>query len=323
MNRREFLTRTSAAAATVLSAAGGVRAQAQVPAPSPAPSKAKAMRLGGPVFVQSTDPAAVAQAHRDLGYRAAYAPGSMAVTEKERIAAWIAEMARHDVVIAEVGAWRNMLDPDPAKRRETLTYVGDRLALAEALGARTCVDIAGSFNPTVWFGAHPRNFTRDFFDATVENCRAVIDLVKPQRTTFSIEMMPWSWPSSPDEYLELIKAVDRPAFAVHVDVCNLMNSPARIYDNAAVIREVFRKLGDRIVSCHAKDIAWGPGYQVNVQEVIPGRGVLDYPTYLRELSQLRVDAPLMLEHLRGADEYTQGREYIQGVATSAGLSFGG
>ena len=93
--------------------------------------------------------------------------------------------------------------------------------------------------------------------------------------------------------------------------------------NAAVIREVFRKLGDRIVSCHAKDIAWGPGYQVNVQEVIPGRGVLDYPTYLRELSQLRVDAPLMLEHLRGADEYTQGREYIQGVATSAGLSFGG
>jgi hypothetical protein len=32
------------------------------------------MRLGGPIFVKSDDPAVLAKAHRDLGYRAAYAP---------------------------------------------------------------------------------------------------------------------------------------------------------------------------------------------------------------------------------------------------------
>src|SRR5262245_30912958 len=230
-------------------------------------------------------------------------------------------MAAHDVVIAEVGAWRNLLDPDAAKRRENVAYVTARLALAEALGARTCVDIAGSFNPTVWFAAHPDNLSKAFFDATVETARSVIDAVKPSRTVFSIEMMPWSWPSSPDEYLQLIRAIDRKSFGVHVDVCNLMNAPARIYDNAAVIEEVFRKLGRWIVSCHAKDINWGPGYQVNVQEVIPGRGVIDYKTYLRELAKLPVDAPLMLEHLRNAEEYTEGRQYIQGVARANGLLF--
>jgi hypothetical protein len=41
------------------------------------------------------------------------------------------------------------------------------------------------------------------------------------------------------------------------------------------------------------------------------------------LSQLGVDAPLMLEHLHGEEEYTKGREFIQGVARALGLSFGG
>ena len=59
-----------------------------------------------------------------------------------------------------------------------------------------------------------------------------------------------------------------------------------------------------------------------MHEVIPGTGLIDYKTYLRELSALGTDAPLMLEHLQGEEEYTKGREYIQGVARSLGLSFG-
>jgi sugar phosphate isomerase/epimerase len=61
---------------------------------------------------------------------------------------------------------------------------------------------------------------------------------------------------------------------------------------------------------------------VYIQEVIPGTGLIDYRTILQELSQLGTDAPLMLEHLHSEQEYTQGREYIQGVARSLGLSFG-
>jgi sugar phosphate isomerase/epimerase len=56
--------------------------------------------------------------------------------------------------------------------------------------------------------------------------------------------------------------------------------------------------------------------------VIPGRGQIDYKTYLTELSRLPVDAPLMLEHLKNAEEYEEGRRYIQGVARELGLSFG-
>jgi hypothetical protein len=149
-----------------------------------------------------------------------------------------------------------------------MAYVTEKLALAELLGARNCVDIAGSYDPNLWYAQNPRNLSQEFFDATVENCRKLIDAVKPKRTFFSIEMMPWSFPTGPDEYVRLVKAVDRKAFGVHLDVCNTMNSPVRLYNNSAGIRECFAKLGPWIKSCHAKDLKWGPGVQVWIQEVI-------------------------------------------------------
>jgi sugar phosphate isomerase/epimerase len=279
------------------------------------------MRLGGPIFVKSTDPGELARAHRALGYRAAYAP-QVSLTDKDHIQAIIKEFAAQDVTLAEVGGWKNLLDPDSEKRRKNLEYVTERLALAEELGARCCVNIAGSYNPDIWYGPHPDNLSPRCFEATVESVRKLIDAVKPRRTTYAIEMVGWCLPNGPDTYLKLIKAVDRKAFAAHVDVCNVMNSPERIYTNSAVIRDCFAKLGPWIVSCHAKDLAWQVEMQVHFIEVIPGRGVIDLKTYVQEIAKLPADVPLMLEHLKTEEDYTEGRHYYQRVARETGLSFG-
>jgi sugar phosphate isomerase/epimerase len=183
------------------------------------------------------------------------------------------------------------------------------------------VDIAGSYNPDLWDGIHPKNLSEEFFDATVENCRHVIDAVKPKRTRFTIEMMSWSLPDGPDAYLNLIRAVDRTGFAVHLDVCNIINSPARFYQNGDVIRDCFQKLGRWIVSCHAKDLQWYPGLSLHLGEVIPGRGRMDYRAYLSELAKMPSAPPLMLEHLKNAQEYDEGRAYIRKVAGEIGVTF--
>jgi sugar phosphate isomerase/epimerase len=278
------------------------------------------VRLGGPIFLKSDDPAELAREHRRLGYSAAYCPEAK-LQDSDRIRAIRAAFAKEDVVIAEVGAWKNMLDPDDGKRRDNLAYVTARCALADEVGARCCVDIAGSYNPTVWYGPNPKNLSREFFDATVANCRQIIDAVKPTRTKFTIEMMGWNLPDSPDAYLQLIKAVDRPAFGVHLDVCNGVNCPARFYRNTAYIEECFSKLGPWIISCHAKDLQWIVELNVHFLEVIPGRGEIDYQAYLRELAKLPVQAPLMLEHLKTAEEYEEGKQYIRKVGNSIGVGF--
>ena len=142
------------------------------------------VRLGGPIFLTSNDPGELAHEHRRLGYSAAYCPQAK-VDDADRIKAIREAFAKEDVVIAEVGAWKNMLDPDSAKRSDNLKYVTERCALAEEVGARCCVDIAGSYNPTVWYGPDPKkNLSREFLEATVANCRHIIDEVKPKRTKF-------------------------------------------------------------------------------------------------------------------------------------------
>jgi len=285
-----------------------------------AASSSKPIRLGGPIFLKSDDPRELAREHRRLGYGAAYCPEAK-VEDTARVREIEKAFAAENVVIAEVGAWVNMLDPDAEKRAKNLHYVIERLALAEAVGARCCPDIAGSYNPKVWYGPNPRNLSQEFFDSTVENCRRVIDEVKPKRTKFTIEMMGWSLPDGPDSYLKLLRAVDRSGFAVHMDVCNGINSPEKFYRSGEFISECFRKLGPWIASCHAKDLAWIPEMNVHFVEVIPGRGEVDYRAYLTELAKLPVDAPLMLEHLKTAEEYDEGKRYIMKVAAEVGLSF--
>jgi sugar phosphate isomerase/epimerase len=276
------------------------------------------IRLGGPVFEKHDDPRDLAQAHRALGYSAAYCPEAKA-EDKDRVRAIEDAFRSAGVLIAEVGAWVNLLDPDDAKRAKNLAYVTSRLQLAEEVGATCCVDIAGSYNPTVWYGPHPKNLSQEFFDATVENCRKLIDSVRPVRTKFCVEMMGWSIPDGADSYVRLIHAVDRKAFGVHIDVCNVINSPERFYSNGPFIRDTIAKLGPWILSCHAKDLDWRPEMNVHFVEVIPGRGSVDYRAYLQALALLPHETPLMLEHLSKAEEYAEGAAYIRKVAGKSGV----
>jgi sugar phosphate isomerase/epimerase len=310
--RRNFLLDTAAVAAAVLTARFSSAAESD--------RKGPAVRLGGPVDAGSKDPEEMALAHRKLGYRAAYCP-EIALSDRERIGDVSRAFAKHDVVLAEVGRWCNLLDADPAQRAANLKTVTDGLALAEALGARCCVDIAGSYNAKSWFGPHPKNLSQEFFDASVENARKIIDAVRPSRAKFCFEMMGWALPDSPDAYLAMVKAVDRPAFGVHLDPCNAVNCPQRFYQNTELLNECFDKLGPWIASCHAKDLAWSDPVEMNVHllEVIPGTGALDYATYLKRVAALPGEVPLMLEHLSGAAEYDKAREHIQTLGRKIGV----
>jgi len=272
------------------------------------------------VFTKVTDPEELARAHRKLGYRAAYCP-AVSLDDRPRIREIERAFTKHDVVIAEVGRWCNLMEADAAQRANNLKRVTEGLALADEIGALCCVDIAGSFNREVWYGPDPRNLSAEFFEAAVENARKIIDSVKPRRAKFCYEMMGWSIPDSPDSYLKLIKAVDRKAFAVHLDPCNLVNSPLRFYRNGELIDECFDKLGPWIVSCHAKDLKWQVEMNIHFVEVTLGTGAIDYRTYLKRLAQLPQDAPLMIEHMKGPKEYDRSRQYLFELGPTIGIRF--
>jgi len=221
--------------------------------------------------------------------------------------------AKNDIIIAEVGAWSNPIDPDSGKAGTALKKCIDSLALADEIDANCCVNVSGSRNPKHWAGPHQDNLTEETFDLIVETTRKIIDAVKPTRTFYTLEAMPWSYPDSVDSYLKLIKAIDRKQFGVHLDPMNLVTSPQIYYRNGDMIRDCFRKLGPRIRSCHAKDITLREYNAVpQFDEIIAGKGNLDYSVFLTELAKLK-DIPLMMEHLKTSDEYAQAAAHLREI----------
>jgi sugar phosphate isomerase/epimerase len=275
------------------------------------------MRLGGPVFIKENSQEEWAGALINEGYRAAVFPLGHDADET-LIKTYVEEAAKNDIVIAEVGAWSNPISTDMDARKTALEHCQKQLDLAERIGANCCVNIAGSRGEQ-WDGPHEDNFTEETFTLIVDSIREIIDAVKPVRTFYTLETMPWIFPDSADAYLSLIKAIDRKAIAVHFDPVNLIISPRTFYHNGAMVKEFVQKLGPYIKSCHAKDIQLNGKFMVHLDEVMPGKGAFDYRTLLTELHHLNPDMPLIIEHLSTSGEYREAADYIRKTAKEVNI----
>lgn len=311
MNRRDFTKMSATAAAFIaVSPVGGLKAkktnQAKIP-------------LGAPVFEKYEDPGQWINALIKLGYRAAYTPVSIN-DDETTVKAYAKAAKKAGIIIAEVGAWSNPISQDENQRKEAFEKCVRSLQLADQLGANCCVNVSGSRNKEHWAGPHKDNLTRETFDLVVESTRKIIDEVKPRQTYFALEAMPWSFPYSVDSYLKLLEAIDRDRFAVHLDPMNMITSPEIFFNNGEMIRDCFRKLGPHIKSCHAKDMTIREDiYTPHLDETRAGLGSMDYTAFLTELSKLD-NVPLMIEHLKTADEYKLAADYIRSVAAENGIS---
>lgn len=275
------------------------------------------MRLGGRIYGKYDNPESWVELVKREGYRAAYCPVTPEA-DLETVKAYEFAAKEADIVIAETGAWSNPMSPDEKISGDAVARCKKQLALADEIGARCCVNIAGSRGEK-WDGPDKNDLTPETFAMIVDIVRDIIDAVNPKRSFYVLETMPWMYPDSAESYLALIKAIDRKAFAVHLDPVNIVSSPQRYFNNGALIKECFEKLGQHIKSCHAKDIILGNKLTVHLDECRPGTGGLDYVTYLTELNKLDHDVPLMLEHLPNEDEYRLAAEHITALTQKLGI----
>jgi sugar phosphate isomerase/epimerase len=276
------------------------------------------MRFGAPIFGKWNGPEGWIRLLRAKGYNAAYCPVGLEASDGE-IAEYAHAAQENDIVIAEAGAWdNNPLHPDRAVADAGFTGLVRAMALAEKIGALCCVNVSGSRGER-WDGPHPRNLTQETFDLIVSYIGRLLDEVRPRKTAFTLEMMPWMYPTAAPEMLALIKAVGRPGFAAHVDLVNITCSPRLYFDNAATTKECFSTLGGLVKSVHAKDILLGDTLTVHLSEVRPGLGFFDYRALLTSVERCCPEAPVLLEHLASAEEYEMAAEYVRGVAASVNI----
>ena len=254
------------------------------------------MRLGAQVLRNFASMRDWAEFVNEKGYRAAFCPVDCHADDST-VSELYKSARDFDIVIAEVGVWNNVLHPNKAERRRAIAYAKRQLALADRLEAKCCVNIAGTLNSDVWYGPHRKNFSSEIFAAIVKTVQEIIDDVGPRKTFYTLEPSPFLPPDTIESYLELIRAVNRPAFAVHWDPVNMLWQPRHFYNSAAFFKECAAAFGDLIKSCHLKDASLDETFTLYVKECRVGAGEIDYAALLEAIDGVDPDMPGLIEHL--------------------------
>ena len=270
------------------------------------------MKLGVSSSLKHSSPEEWAARHIALGLETVVFPVDH-LSGEDTIMAYKHAADEAGLQIAEVGVWRNTLAADPAEREKWIRYAIGQLKMADRIGARCCVNVAGTPYGPRWDGGYRGNFSSECWDMAVAMIRRIIDEAEPRRTFFSIESMPWMIPGSPDEYLRLLADVDRPQFGAHLDVVNMITSPQRYFFNDDFLRECFEKLGPKIVSCHLKDILLLEDFTFQLRECACGEGTFPYIDYMKMATALNPDMPMIIEHLDSDEAYLKSLKYVKGL----------
>ncbi|MCR5800817.1 MAG: sugar phosphate isomerase/epimerase [Lachnospiraceae bacterium] len=267
------------------------------------------MRLGTSSPLAHATPEEWADNQRKLGCSTVVFPVQSNEPE-EKIIAYKKAADNAGLTIAEVGIWRNALAADPDERKINTDYCIEQLRLADFVGARCAVNVAGAFGP-VWDGGYRANFSDEAWKQTIAMVQDIIDRADIKNTCFTLEPMPWMLPTGPEEYLKLIDAVDRDRFAVHMDIINMINSSERYFYAEEFIDKCAALLGDRIRSCHIKDVHLSSKYTLRLEECGPGAGEFPLRHYAEKMSSIDPDMPIILEHLSSDEDYIHYMEYLK------------
>jgi len=274
------------------------------------------MRLGISSKEGCEDPVAWAKRLRKIGCGCVVFPVDYTQGEA-MIEKYVKAIKEEDLVIAEVGVWKNVLALDEQEQKKAREYCRGQLRLADKIGANCCVNVAGAIGE-FWAGAYKENFSKTTWKRTVASIQEVIDEVNPQNTYFTIEPMPYMIPMNPDQYLELIEDVNRDQFAVHMDIFNWITDPTKYFFHEEFMEECFDKLGPYIKSCHLKDTLLLKEPNCQIKEVKCGEGTINLEKYVQLANKYNVEMPMIIEHLKNDKEYLDNLAYVRTRFEKAG-----
>lgn len=272
------------------------------------------MKLGTSSPLEHKTPKEWALKHKILGLEAInFTP--TCESNVELVDKYVSAAREQRLTIAEVGVWRNTMSPDAKVRKEAIDYTIKQLELADRIGARCCVNIMGARGPR-WDGAYKDNFTKETWKLGVKTIQYIIDTVNPQNTYFTVESMPWMFPTGPDEYLQLLEDVARDRFAVHMDIFNWITTPKRYFFHEEFISECFEKLGRQIKSCHLKNVKMEELYTLHFTETSVDNGGINLKYLIHTGVSYDKDMPFIIEHLNSDEEYLKSVAYVKKLITN-------
>lgn len=215
------------------------------------------------------------------------------------------------------GFWQNLITPDEAIRTESVNTLCAAIRLAGWLGSQAIDTGPGSMNPRgPWF-PHPGNWTSSARAQLVKSLRACAPVARDCNVILSMEGHQLVTLESARVMAEVLDAVDSPWVACDYDSANWITLH-EVYDTTTALNNHFDVLGNRIVSCHAKDIWAQDALALHLQDGCPGTGLMDFRTLLVRMHALSPDLPVLPEGC-AVDDLAGVVALFRGLATKLNL----
>lgn len=229
-------------------------------------------------------------------------------------------LKEYDVDFHDVMVWTNLLHPDEKKRQANIKYVCESFEAADRCGVRSITGVTGSMAPgdySMHAMMHPDNCTKEAWNRSVDSLRQILKDTSGCKTVWGMEQCITTNISTPKATRAIIDDVGDPRCKCVLDITNMMKLDT-YYHSTELLDEVFEIVAEDIVGCHAKDVRLNDRMYVDLAEVPPGKGILDYETYLVNLSRMKWPRTLLLEHFP-AEEYPAAKAYIENTAKNVGV----
>jgi len=298
------------------------------------------IRLGGNLrFAKGVDVTEVVKKQKDDGHTAVITRGEwIDELSDSQLSELNAALKQYDVVISAVvgNRYTNLIHPDTDIRQEYLKNLAKFIEIAEKVNCRAVPTICGTcapetpdgvtfidlFTKEYRYNVHPENWSLQTWKLLVESVKQVLRDTSGMKASIAMEAQVTTTIDGPLAHRRLIDDVGDPRIGVELDPVNMI-SLQNYYHTTDLINECFDLLGERILTCHAKDTNIWPNKQtVHVQEVCAGRGIMDYETYLVRMSRLEWPRMLLPEHIP-ADQYSEAYAFIMSMAEKVGVKFYG
>ncbi len=172
-----------------------------------------------------------------------------------------------------------LIDFNPSVQRFHLDRVRSYLDMAYEYEAENLLLVLGEY---IW--NREVISPEEQWQWAVQNCRQLAERAADLDLQIALELEPFplSLLNSVDRMLRFLEDVDHPALGANLDISHLVL--------AGEGPEQIRRLKDRAIHVHISDCD-GKVHG----DLPPGRGVIDFEPYLREIAALGIDAALSIE----------------------------
>jgi sugar phosphate isomerase/epimerase len=214
-----------------------------------------------------------------------------------------------DISIAALAGYRNLVAPDPAKRRANIDFIARCLELAPRFGTSVVATETGTRHPDGDWTDSPDNWRPETWELLDDAIGELLPVAERSGAILALEASVKNVLRTAGQLVGLLERFPSEHLQVVCDPYNYLSShllPAR----ERLTCDLLDRFEHRFVLAHLKDVDPG-GAEVATGEF--GTGVFPQNVYLEFLAARRPDLPLILEHLP-LDHVPEAARRVRGLA---------